>query len=291
MPAFRRVEASRRAIASLRAAGAERIIFVDDEGASDGGALAREFPGLDVIRTEKPAWWTGAIVLGIERARAQTEGAVLFFNQDVTCAPDYFARLLATVEKNPGALVGSAIFYVQEPSRVWSAGGAVEWWGRGIRVLHHGAPAASLPKEPFAADWLFGMGTYVPVEVFDRIGLPDAARFPMAWGDLDFSLRAKRAGIPVLVDPAARLFHEVGEYDARVAGAPSARQYAGWMADDKHNLSLSAHAEIWKRHGPRLLWPLSLAMRIGFLLVNFIRIRLKFPREKRAREGKDGFSA
>jgi hypothetical protein len=46
-----------------------------------------------------------------------------------------------------------------------------------------------------------------------------------------------------------------------------------------HNLSLSAHAEIWKRHGPKVLWPLSLAMRIGFLLVNFVRIRLKFPRE------------
>jgi GT2 family glycosyltransferase len=100
----------------------------------------------------------------------------------------------------------------------------------------------------------------------------------MAWGDLDFSLRAKQAGIPVLVDPAARLFHEVGDYDARVAGAPAWKTYAGWMADDKHNLSLSAHAEIWKRHGPRLLWPLSLAMRAVFLMINFLRIRLLFPR-------------
>jgi GT2 family glycosyltransferase len=278
MPAFRRVEASRRAIASLRAAGAERIVFVDDEGTAEGGALADEFPGLDVIRTEKPAWWTGAIVLGIERARAGGEVAVLFFNQDVTCAPDYFARLLATVEKNPGALVGSAILYAQEPGRVWSAGGSVEWWGRGIRVLRHGAPVSELKAEPFPADWLFGMGTLVPCAIFDRIGLPDAVRFPMAWGDLDFSLRAKRAGIPVLVEPAARLFHEVGDYDARIAGAPTARQYAGWMADDKHNLSLSAHAEIWRRHGPRLLWPLSLALRVLVLLANFVRIRFLFHR-------------
>jgi GT2 family glycosyltransferase len=178
---------------------------VDDTGEAGGDEIAREFPSVDVVRTTSPVWWTGAIVLGIERARAKGEGAVLFFNQDVTCAPDYFARLAATVEKNPGALVGSTIFYAQEPSRVWSAGGAVEWWGRGIRVLHHGAPAAALPNDPFPADWLFGMGTYVPVDVFDRIGLPDAGRFPMAWGDLDFSLRAKQAGIPVLVDPAAQI--------------------------------------------------------------------------------------
>jgi GT2 family glycosyltransferase len=234
---------------------------------------------VEVIRTTTPVWWTGAINLGIEAARAGTDEGVLFFNQDVACAPDYFERLGEAVGANPGALVGSAVLYAQEPSRVWSAGGAVEWWGRGIRVLFHGAPASDLPAAPYPADWLFGMGTYVPVEVFDRIGLPDAARFPMAWGDLDFSLRAKRAGIPVVVAPRAVLFHEVGGYDARVAGAPSARQYAAWLADPKHNLSLSAHAEIWKRHGPKVLWPLSLAMRIGFLLLNFLRIRIKFPRE------------
>jgi GT2 family glycosyltransferase len=252
-------------------------VFIDDEGSADGSALAGEFPGLDVIRTTTPAWWTGAIVLGIERARALGEEAVLFFNQDATCAKDYFARLGEVVERNPGALVGSAVMYAQEPGRVWSAGGSVEWWGWGIRVLHHGAPVSSLEKEPFPADWLFGMGTFVPCAVFDRVGLPDAARFPMAWGDLDFSLRAKRAGIPVLVAPDARLFHEVGDYDARVSGAPTWKTYAGWMADDKHNLSLSAHAEIWRRHGPRIFWPLSLLLRVGFLCVNFFRIRFLFP--------------
>ena len=277
VPAFRRAEASRRALASLVAAGAGRILYVDDEGQADGAAVAREFPAVDVVRTEAPVWWTGAIALG---ARAALEGgseAVLFFNQDVTCAPDYFEKLLACAAAHPGALVGSAVMYAQEPSRVWSAGGAVEWWGRGIRVLYHGKPASDLPVEPYKADWLFGMGMYVPTEVFDRIGLPDAERFPMSWGDLDFSLRAKKAGIPVLVAPEARLFHEVGDYDARVAGAPGAREYAARLLDPKHNLSLSAHAEIWKRHGPRFLWPLSLTLRFAVLTLNFLRIKLLFP--------------
>ena len=249
---------------------------MDDEGEAEGAEIARELPPVEVVRTSTPVWWTGAIVLGAQATRGGGEDAVLFFNQDVTCAPDFFERLGEAVDANPGALVGSAVMYAQEPGRVWSAGGAVEWWGRGIRVLHHGALAASLPRAPFAVDWLFGMGTYVPVEVFDRIGLPDAARFPMAWGDLDFSLRARRVGIPVLVAPAARLFHEVGDYDARVAGAPSAREYAARLLDPKHNLSLSAHAEIWRRHGPRLLWPLSLALRTLVLLANFVRIKWKF---------------
>ena len=135
------------------------------------------------------------------------------------------------------------------------------------------------------------MGTYVPREAFLEIGLPDEKRFPQAWGDVDFTLRARRRGYRLVVAPSARLFHEVGAYDPRVAGPPSARQYAAGLADPKHNLSLSAHATIWRRYGPRLLWPLSLALRIGILLLNFIRIRMRFPREQRPTEGQGGFSA
>jgi GT2 family glycosyltransferase len=279
VPAYRRVDATRRTLASLRAAGAGRVVLVDDEGQAGGAALAAEFPGLDVVRTETAGFWTGALVAGIERARARGARSILFFNQDVTAAPDYFRRLGEAAERFPGAILGSAVLYADDPGRVWSAGGKVEWWGRGIRVLHHGAPAAALPAEPYPADWLFGMGTYVPGEIFDRIGLPDGACFPMSWGDTDFTLRARAAGIPIMVAPAARLFHAVGAYDARAAGPPSARRYVEWMRDGRHNLSLSAHAEIWRRHGPRGLWPLSYALRVAFLLVNYVRIRILFPGE------------
>ncbi len=255
---------------------------MDDEGTAQGDELAREFPGLEVLRTTSSRFWTGCIVLGIRRALADGDRAVLFFNQDVTCADGYFEHLAEAAARFPGAVIGSAILYAHDPSRVWSAGGAMEWWGRGIRGLHHRAPASELPEGPFDVDWLFGMGTRVPCEVFTAIGLPDDERFPQAWGDTDFTLRAKRAGIRVLVAPAARLLHEVGAYDPYAAGAPSASLYVSWLADPRHNLSLSAHAALWRRHGPRFLWPLSLALRFVVLLLNFVRIRLLFPKRSGA---------
>jgi GT2 family glycosyltransferase len=278
IPAFRRIEASRRALASLRTAGASRILFVDDGGSAGGEGLKAEFPEIEVIRTDRPVWWTGGIVLGVERALSRGDSWILFFNQDVTAAPDYFEKLGEAAARFPGALIGSAVLYAQEPERVWSAGGAIEWWGRGIRGLYHGEPAAALPAEPFEADWLFGMGTLVPAAVFAKIGLPDGVRFPLSWGDADFSLRAREAGLHLLVEPKARLFHEVGAYDPFASGPPSARQYVEWMRDEKHNLSLSAHAELWKRHGPKFLWPLSLALRIGILLLNYFRIKMLFSK-------------
>jgi len=283
IPAHRRIEATRRALRSLREAGAERLLLIDDEGTAGGRELAREFPGLEVLTTDRPVYWTGAIVLGVQRCLARGDASVLFFNQDVTCVPDYFERLSETAARHPGALVGSAVVYGHDPGTVWSAGGRMEWFGRGMRVLHHGAPLASLPEQPYPVDWLFGMGTLVPSGVFARIGLPDAAMFPMSWGDTDFTLRARGAGLPVLVDPRARLKHEVGAYDARAAGPPSAELYVSWLRDDRHNLSLSAHAEIWRRHGPRFLWPLSLALRVLTLLANYLRIRVLFPGEARGK--------
>jgi GT2 family glycosyltransferase len=227
----------------------------------------------------------------VERALERGDRAVLFFNQDVVCSLDYFERLAEAASRFPGALIGSAVLYAHDRERVWSAGGTIEWWGRGIRGLHHGESVSDLPAEPFDADWLFGMGSYVPREVFLEIGLPDEKRFPQAWSDVDFTLRARKSSYRLVVAPGARLLHDVGVYDPRVAGAPSAQRYAAWLTDPKHNLSLSAHAEIWKRHGPRLLWPLSLALRVLVLLANFVRLRMKFAREPRRPEGNDGLSA
>ena len=122
---------------------------MDDEGSASGEELSAEFSGLEVIGTAAPAWWTGCIVLGVKRAVDRGDRAVLFFNQDVTCAPDYFARLAETASRFPGALIGSAVLYSREPDRVWSAGGGIEWWGRGIRGLHHGEEVSRLPAEPY----------------------------------------------------------------------------------------------------------------------------------------------
>jgi len=287
VPAYGRPESTRRALRSLVDAGAPRIVLVDDEGRGHGDDLRREFPGLEVLRTETPAFWTGAIRLGVEHALAGGARSVLFFNQDVTVFPGYFARLAATAARFPGALIGSAVVYAQREDVVWSAGARMEWFGRGFRVLHHGGALGALPAEPFPVDWLFGMGTYVPAGVFERIGLPDAGRFPMAWGDADFTLRARGAGIAVLLDPALRLAHEVGAYDARVAPAPSFATYVSWLRSPTHNISLSAQREVWRRHGPRGLWRLSLALRFAFLLVNFVRIRLLLSggRDKAGRDG------
>lgn len=271
------MDATRRALASLRAAGAPRVLLIDDDGQGGSDSLATEFPGVELLRTERPVYWTGAIALGMRRAFEGGDAAVLLFNQDVTLEPGYFEALDEAARRFPGEILGSVVVYAQSPGVVWAAGGAVEWFGRGVRMIGLGEPTASLPKEPWRVDWLTGMGTYVPRAVFETLGVPDGSAFPMAWGDLDYTLRARDAGIPIRVDPRLVLRHEVGSYDPRVAGSPSLRLYVSWLRNPKHNVSLASHAAIWRRHGPRALWPLSLAIRVAVLAANWVRMRLSFP--------------
>jgi GT2 family glycosyltransferase len=271
-----------RALDALERAGARRVILVDDEGRGGGEVLKRGRPGLEVIATDRPLFWTGCAALGLAEARRRGETHALLMNQDAEAAPDLLERLGETVARHPEALVGSAVLYAREPERVWSAGGKMEWFGRGFRVVFHGAPVEKLPERPYAVDWLFGMGTVVPLALLPRIGLPDGETFPMAFGDHDYSLRARERGVELLVDPRARLLHSVGSYDARAAGPPSATLYVSWMRDPRHNLSLKTHAAFWRRHGPRGLWPLSLALRVAVILANYVRIRLLFPGEGRS---------
>ncbi len=281
LPAFRRTEETRRALDSLKAAGAPPVVLVDDEGSQGAdllASLAASYPALDVVSTGSPVYWTGAITLAARRALERGAESVLFHNQDVALLPGYFDFLLETAARHPDALVGSAVLYRHDTSRAWSAGGRVEWWGRGNRVLFHGAPVESLPAAPFEVDWLFGMGTLVPRTAFERAGFPDGDAFPMAWGDFEFSVRCRAAGIPLLLDPRARLVHDVGAYDARVAGAPSLATYLSWMRDPNHNLSIAARREVWRRHGPRGLWPAALAGHVAFLFANWVRMQLLFPK-------------
>lgn len=280
VPAFGRLASTRKALRSLVEAGAVRIVLVDDEGCGHGDEVREEFPGVEVLRTERSVFWTGAIRYGVEHALSTGARSVLFFNQDVTVERDYLERLLATIERFPEAVIGPVVVYAQQAGLVWSAGARMEWFGRGFRILYHGAPVDALPAEPFRVDWLPGMGTYVPVAVIERIGLPDAERFPMAWGDADYTLRACDAGVPVIVDPGLRLAHEVGRYDPRVARRPGFLEYVSWLRSPSHNVSLAAQAEVWRRHGPRWLWRASFALRIAFLLANWVRIRLFFDEVK-----------
>jgi GT2 family glycosyltransferase len=69
--------------------------------------------------------------------------------------------------------------------------------------------APPVPTEPRPTDWVAGASLMIRREVFEKIGLLDE-RYFMYYEEVDFCLRAKRAGFECWYVPASRVVHLVG---------------------------------------------------------------------------------
>jgi GT2 family glycosyltransferase len=128
---------------------------------------------------------------------------LLFLNNDTAFNPRFIGAWLQTVSELPKALLGPLIYWHHDPTSLWFTGGPQSIWlvffrpRRGFRVR---APV----------DVLSGCVLLVPMRAWLRLdGFHEG--FVTYFEDLDFSLRAKRVGIPayVVVDRDLSVRHKV----------------------------------------------------------------------------------
>ena len=77
------------------------------------------------------------------------------------------------------------------------------------RLLRRYAVAPPVPEAPCPTDWVAGASMIVRREVLESVGLLDEGYF-MYYEEVDFCLRARRAGWPCWYVPASRVVHLVG---------------------------------------------------------------------------------
>jgi GT2 family glycosyltransferase len=80
--------------------------------------------------------------------------------------------------------------------------------------------APPVPSEPGPADWVCGASLIVRREVFEKVGLLDE-RYFMYYEEVDFCLKAKRAGFACWYVPSSRVVHLVGS----ASGVSDARKH------------------------------------------------------------------
>ena len=128
----------------------------------------------------------------------------LLVNNDAELSPDCL-NLLIEIGKNE-SLVGPAIFYKTEPDKIWQGGGFFSKLKMGVSV-----PDKNLGLKPRASqrvDFLSGCILLIPKNVIGSIGNFDE-KFFFYGEDLDFCLRAKKAGIPVIYCSEAKAWHNI----------------------------------------------------------------------------------
>jgi GT2 family glycosyltransferase len=181
------------AVAALRASrdvGVE--IIVVDNGSPDTAGLS----GVTVIRPGRNTGFAGGCNLG---ARAATGQTLVFVNSDAIVEPD----CLAVLHREVRGLLCATVVLADEPQTVNS-------WGNPVHLLGfswaggYGHPVTEARSGPVAS--VTGALFAVPREAYLGLGGMDEEYFTYG-EDVDLSLRALLAGLPVAITTDAVAAH------------------------------------------------------------------------------------
>lgn len=182
-------------------------LVVVDNGSADGSpaAITATFPQVTQLLNGANLGFAAGMNVGLRYAMTHGADYVFLANNDTLLTPDLIDQLVAAAEARQAAMAAPAIYYTSAPERLWWLGGRLRPWLLEIRRYER-APA----MEPFAVDFITGCGMLISRAALDAVGLFDE-RFFMYYEDSDLCLRVQRAGLPVLVEPRAAMYHSVAQ--------------------------------------------------------------------------------
>lgn len=215
-----------RCLASLRAVEGEHVVYVADNGSTDGSveAIRAAHPEVVLIENGANLGYSGGNNPAIERAVADGADWVVLFNNDALAEPGTLTALRAAAARHPdaGVLAGKLLF----------EDGRVQWAGQhvGLRSGYSGRPRGyGEPDAPeysieMPVDRAVGALMAVPRTAIERVGVFDDDLFAYV-EDVDWSLRIRAAGFSCWFVPAARAIHALSASTGGDSGSTATLYY------------------------------------------------------------------
>lgn len=204
----------------------ELSVVVVDNASTDGSpeAVAAEFPEVRLLRLDENRGFAGGVDAGLAAALDGDPEHVLLLNNDATVEPGFLEPL---VEAASADGVGAACAQILDAATamIWYAGARYDP-RRGHQGRHTGYGRPRLPAEaaPYETDRACGGAMLIPRTALEQVGPLDEALFAYA-EDVDWSLRARAAGLRIVVVPASVVHHRVS-MSSGGASSPDSIYYA-----------------------------------------------------------------
>ena len=172
-------------------------VIVDDcstDGTAD--AVSSEFPNAVVLRGDGNLWWAGGIRAGMEYAVRKNAEFIFWLNDD--CRPERgcleaLQSVAAKEQQIATAHSETPLGYIYGPQRKTRSGMVPSPADRGVVKV---------------VDATAGNCVCIPGEVIQKIGFPDTDNLPHGFADVDYTLRAGKAGVKTLAVGDARCTNE-----------------------------------------------------------------------------------
>ena len=139
-----------------------------------------------------------AVNLGIKKALAKKAEAILLLNPDLKITAEQILALSKTAED----IVGPVLTFDRQGKRIYDFGGRVNF------VLGRTTHLENIAGK---IDYVSGACMLIKKRVFEKIGLFDQ-RFFMYLEDVDFCLRAKKAGFTIAINTSVVVEHQISEH-------------------------------------------------------------------------------
>lgn len=254
-----------------------RLRFVvTDDGSTDGTRemLVKEFPQVTVLHGDGNLFWAGGMRAAFGYALAEHHDFYLWVNDDVELYPgclqvllDTHQRQLVTTGKS-GLVVGS----------MRNAQGQFTYGGMECKATPWGPRYPKIPPEdqPRSCDTMNGNCVLISRAAAAVLGNMDNA-YRHGIGDMDYGLRATKAGIPIWVMPG---YAGVCVHDHRIEGSYLDRSLplaARWKKiTSPKGLPPYAWGTYCRRH-TGWLWPLHWAWPYAKVVWTAVTYRLASP--------------
>jgi hypothetical protein len=205
-------------IASVRAMEYPNEIVVIDNGSTDASVaeIHASYPDVTILENGANLGYAEGNNAGFDYVRARSGvDAVLVLNNDTIAEPDMLTHLVTEYEAMRGnAVIGPEVRYADTPQIVWCAGGMIDWWRGYTTNIGMGTETSGPERCPTDVPFVVGCAMLIPVAAIRRIGGFDP-RYFMYWEEVDWCVRARKAGYRARIVPGAVLYHKVLRSDDR----------------------------------------------------------------------------
>ena len=188
-----------------------KIVVVDNGSKGNDASILEKKYGkvIDIIRSKTNLGFAGGCNIGIRRALKTDATYILFLNNDTTVESQFLTALVevANNDKQIG-IVGPKIYYYDDPHRIATVGGTVNFWTGNAPLIGRGTVDHGEFEDVREVDYVSGCALLIKKEVVKRIGIFEEDYFAY-FEETDLCTRARRSGYKVVVAPKSIVWHKV----------------------------------------------------------------------------------
>ena len=186
------------------------ILLVDNGSSDNSETILRErFPDIPIIQTGSNLGFAGGNNIGIRHALEHGSDYIWLLNNDAIVASDALSELVtvADSEENAG-IVGSKIYYHQEPMKLWFAGGV--WRTNKSYATHRGQNEEDIGQYDVICevDYISGCSLLIKSKVVEKVGLMKDDYF-LYWEEVDWNASVAEHGWKNYYVPNSIVWHKV----------------------------------------------------------------------------------